>query len=445
MRAAFYTLGCKVNQNESAALEQMFCDAGYEIVAATAAADVYVVNSCTVTAEGDAKSRRWLHRARRQNPSAVTVLTGCFPQAFPQEALALQADVVTGTAARGRLLYHLEDFLATGQRVVDLLPAQSSFEELPAAHSPERTRAFVKIEDGCNRRCAYCIIPTARGPVRSRAEDSILAEVAMHAAQGRAEVVFTGISLPSYGRDSGTNLADIVDKVAHIEGVRRIRLSSLDPDLLDEESIARFAAQPKLCGHFHLSLQSGCDETLRRMRRPYTTTRYRAVAGALRAAIPGASLTTDVIVGFPGESGADFEESAAFVQEMDFLKVHVFPFSPRPGTPAAAFEGQLPKAERTRRAAHLQKLADGVRAEWIARRSLGGGHEQVLLEKPLPDGRFTGYTASYIPVAVRAPGAAQGDVVDITLGAFDGERVAAFLAGDVGVSLPDETQSSEIS
>lgn len=425
MRAAFYTLGCKVNQNEGATLEEMFREAGWLVVPAHEEADVYIVNSCTVTAEGDAKSRRWLGRARRRNPAAVTVLTGCFPQAFPEAALALAADIITGTAARARLLAHVEGFLADGKRVVDILPSPDEFEELPAADISDRTRAFVKIEDGCDRRCAYCIIPAARGRVRSRREDSILAELAAHAGAGRAEVVLTGISLSSYGRDSGTNLGEIVAKAAEVEGIERIRLSSLDPDLLTGAMIERFATVPGLCPHFHLSLQSGCDATLRRMRRPYRTAAYREAAAALRAALPGASLTTDVITGFPGEDEDEFAQSLAFVREMEFLKVHVFPFSSRPGTPAADFAGQLPKAERARRAAEMQAAADEIRAGWIAKQQ--GRHARVLLEKPLPSGLFTGYTESYIPVALAALGHSQGEIVEVTLGSFDGERASAYL------------------
>lgn len=422
MKAAFYTLGCKVNQNESAAMEQMFRCAGYEIVPHGAQADVYVVNSCTVTAEGDAKSRRWLRRAKRENPRAVTVLTGCFPQAFPEDMPSLEADIITGTAGRQRLTGHINVYLETGRRVIDILPTSNAYEEMPTGKSTERTRAFVKIEDGCDRRCAYCIIPKARGRVRSRDETSILEELRAHAAAGTSEVVFTGINLPSYGRDTGTHLAALVDAAAGIEGIRRIRLSSLDPDRLSGEMIKQFAAQEKLCPHFHLSLQSGSTKTLRRMRRPYTAGKYAEAAAALRGAMPGASLTTDVIVGFPGEDEGEFEESLAFVRKMNFLKVHVFPFSPRPGTPAATFEGQVPNGERARRASEMQRVADTVRAEWIARKE--GGEESVLLEKPQKNGLFTGYTETYIPVLVNAPCHRQGDIAPVRLGAFDGDRAA---------------------
>ena len=423
MKAAIYTLGCKVNQSESAAMEELLRQAGYEMVRPGEEADVYIVNSCTVTAEGAAKSRRWLRGAKRRNPAAVTVMTGCFPQASPEEALAFEADVLTGTAARARLPALLARFMETGQKVVDIAPQTAAFEELPATRQPGRTRAFLKVQDGCNRRCAYCIIPAARGPSRSRKEADILAEAAAQAQAGVRELVLTGINLPSYGRDNGTSLARLCEKLSDVEGLWRIRLSSLDPDLLAREDISRFAALPKLCPQFHLSLQSGCAATLRRMRRPYTPEDYRAAALALRAAIPGAVLTTDVIVGFPGESEEEFAQSLAFVKEMKFLKVHVFPFSKRPGTPAAEMPGQIPGAEKEKRAAEMQRLADEVRAGLLAQ--MEGETDEVLLETPLPSGLFTGYTRRYVPVMVAAPGHAQGQVVRVRLGSFNGERAEA--------------------
>lgn len=420
MRAAFYTLGCKVNQNETAALQRMFAAAGYEIVAATQMADVYVVNSCTVTAAGDAKSRQWLRRAKRENPAAITVLTGCYPQAAPSAAALPPADIITGTVARGRLLQNIETFAATRHQVVDIAPHTpgEKFEELPIENLPGHTRAFVKIEDGCNRRCAYCIIPVARGNVRSRGQQNIVAELEALAAQGYKEVVFTGINLPSYGQDTNTNLAELVEEAAKVQGIRRIRLSSLDPDLVTDTQIAVFAAEEKFCPSFHLSLQSGCDETLRRMRRPYTTQQYLEAAQKLRSAMPHASVTTDVIVGFPGETEDEFAQSMAFVQQMEFLKVHVFPYSRRPGTPAAGFEGQVPKEEKKRRARLMQQTADAIRGAWIE--NFYGTQQEVLLETPNANGFFTGYTPNYIPVLVQVPGGKQGDIVTVKMGRFDG-------------------------
>ena len=250
MKVAFYTLGCKVNQNETGALAQLFYENGFEPAPDGGEADVYIVNSCTVTAGGDKKSRQWLRRAKRRNPGAVTVLTGCFPQAFPGEALAVEeADIITGSGARRRVLDNVLRFLQEGGRIVDIAPHEKSerFEELPMERLEGHTRAFMKIEDGCNRRCAYCVIPRARGSVRSRAEESILGELAALAKGEYAEVVFSGINLSSYGRDTGTDLAEIVEKAAQVPGIRRIRLGSLEPDLMTEEMIARMARVPALC------------------------------------------------------------------------------------------------------------------------------------------------------------------------------------------------------
>ena len=357
MRVCFYTLGCKVNLNETGALEQMFRGAGFTIVPEGEEADVFVVNSCTVTNFGDQKSRKWLRRAKRENPGAVTVLTGCYPQAFPEEAAQfMEADLVCGNGDRKAILDNVLKLLDGHERIVAVTPHQRGelFEELPVERFETHTRAFIKVEDGCNRQCAYCVIPRARGPVRSRAEDSILKELRQLAASGYREVVLSAISLPSYGLDTGTNLVELVEKCAQVEGIERIRLGSLDPDMLTPEFITRLAAVEKLCPQFHLSLQSGCTSTLRRMRRVYTAEQYAQVVDQIRAAYGErpVSFTTDCICGFPGETQADFEESCAFLRKIGFLKVHVFPYSRRSGTPAYDFPAQAgpqPRDERTGR------------------------------------------------------------------------------------------------
>lgn len=430
LKVTFYTLGCKVNQNETSALARLFAEKGFEIAPEGTAADVYIVNSCTVTAGGDKKSRQWLRRAKRENPRAVTVLTGCFPQAFAEAAAAVsEADIVTGSGQRSRLAEHVQRFLQTGERIVEIAPHARGerFEELPMKRMEGRTRAFVKIEDGCSRRCAYCVIPRARGSVRSRAEDSILRELAQLAQDGCAEAVLTGINLSSYGSDTGTDLAAIVEKAAQVPGIRRIRLGSLEPDLMTDGIIGRMARVPALCPQFHLSLQSGCDATLRRMRRAYDTGGYRAVVEKLRAAFPGAVFTTDVIVGFPGETEADFAGSAAFVREIGFLKVHVFSYSRRAGTPAYDMPGQLDEAEKLRRSRALQAEADAVRTRIIA--DMAGRTAEVLLETPVNRTLFTGYTREYVPVLLPAPGRRTGEIVRAVLGAYDGTRCAAALCG----------------
>ena len=429
MRVSFYTLGCKVNQNETGALAQLFEQNGFTVVESGEAADVYVVNSCTVTNFGDQKSRKWLRRAKRENPGAVTVLTGCYPQAFPEEAAAIaEADVVTGSGNRRSIL---EDVMqvVNGERgkVVDIRPHQKgeAFEELPMDRFADHTRAFVKIEDGCGRQCAYCVIPRARGPVRSRSEQSILEELRRLADAGYREVVLTAISLLSYGRDTGTCLADLVERAAGVEGIERIRLGSLDPDLLTDRDIARLAAVDKLCPQFHLSLQSGCSKTLRAMRRPYTAEQYAAVADKLRAAFGdgNVSLTTDVIVGFPGETEEDFVQSLAFVTQQKFLKVHVFPYSRREGTPAYDYPGQLPEHEKEARSRRMTDAVEAVRGRLA--QAMAGQQVEVLLETPLSSTLFTGYTRQYLPVVVNAPGHQSGDILRVELGEWDGRRCRA--------------------
>ena len=429
MRVSFYTLGCKVNQNETGALQQLFCQNGYTLAEKGQPADVYIVNSCTVTAGGDKKSRQWLRRAKRENPGAVTVLTGCYPQAFPEEAAAMEeADLVTGSTDRRGLLERVRRVLESGERLVEIEPHQrgEAFEELPMERFEGHTRAFLKVEDGCDRQCAYCVIPRARGRVRSRAEASVTGELRALAAAGYREVVLAGINLSSYGKDTGSTLAALVAACGRVEGIRRIRLGSLEPDLMTDSEIALLAGVESLCPQFHLSLQSGCDATLRRMRRVYDTAQYTAVADKLRAAFGGnVSFTTDVIVGFPGETEEEFRQSLAFVEAFGFLKVHVFPYSARPGTPAADFPDQVPEAEKADRVRRMQRAADGARARLAA--AMEGRREEVLLEKPLSATLFTGYTRLYLPVVVSAPGHKSGEVLPVTLGPWEGEHSRARL------------------
>ena len=430
MRVCFYTLGCKVNLNETGALEQMFRSNGFTIVQEGEPADVFVVNSCTVTNFGDQKSRKWLRRAKRENPGAVTVLTGCYPQAFPEEAAQfLEADLVCGNGDRKAILDNVLKLLDGHERIVAITPHQrgEQFEELPVERFETHTRAFIKVEDGCNRQCAYCVIPRARGPVRSRAESSILAELRQLAAAGYQEVVLSAISLPSYGLDTGTNLVELVEKCAQVEGIERIRLGSLDPDMLTPEFITRLAAVDKLCPQFHLSLQSGCTATLRRMRRVYSAEQYAQVVDQIRAAYGSrpVSFTTDCICGFPGETPEDFAESCDFLKKIGFLKVHVFPYSRRSGTPAYDFPDQVHEREKQARSREMNALAEQVRCEVLAAHE--GTEDDVLLETPLSGTLFTGYTRLYIPVVVSAPGRKSGEIVHVRLGPYDGERVRATL------------------
>ena len=434
MRVCFYTLGCKVNLNETEALEQLFRRSGFTVVPDGQPADVYIVNSCTVTNFGDQKSRKWLRHAKRENPGAVTVLTGCYPQAFPEQAAGLlEADLVCGNTDRRAILDHVMQLLNGHERIVAVTPHTrgEAFEEMPVDRFETHTRAFIKVEDGCNRRCAYCIIPKARGPVRSRPISSILAELRQLAGAGYREVVLSAISLPSYGTDTGTDLYELVEQCAGVEGIQRIRLGSLDPDMLTPEGIRRLAAVDKLCPQFHLILQSGCDATLRRMRRPYTTAQYLDVVRQLRQAYAGrpVSFTTDCICGFPGESEEDFVRSCGFLEEVGFLRVHVFPYSRREGTPAYDFPQQVHEREKQARSRRMYDRAEEVRRAVLA--GLEGSEDQVLLETPVSATVFTGYTRLYVPVSVSAPGCTAGDIVRVRLGRYDGARVQAEFLGRV--------------
>ncbi len=429
MKVLFYTLGCKVNTHETNALARIFCDNGFELAAKNEEADVYIVNSCTVTAEGDKKSRRWLRRAKREHPHAVTVLMGCYSQVFAKEACALtDADIVMGTNAKGKILEHVLQCLQTGERIVDIVPHERTnlFEELPNEKRIDKTRAFVKIQDGCNRRCSYCIIPVARGNVRSRKQENILSEVRALALENCKEIVLTGINLSSYGKDTNTNLAQIVEEIAKIDGIENIRLGSLEPDLISEEQIERFARVDKLCPQFHLALQSASNSVLKRMRRTYTKEQFLQVVSNIKKHIPHAVFITDIIVGFPGETEQDFKESCDFAKEIGFLKVHVFSFSKRKGTAAFDMDNQIEPTVKAQRSRHLQQLSDEVRFERIS--AFKGKNAKVLLEKQMAKHIFTGYTREYIPVLVRAENAKSGDIASIVLGNFDGERCSACLA-----------------
>ncbi len=401
MRIAFHTLGCKVNQYETQVLTGLFAARGYDVVPFGPGSDVYVVNSCTVTAEGDRKTRQLLRRLRRENPGSVIVLTGCFPQAFPRQAGALEeADVVTGSANRRSLPEALARRLATGERVVDITPHArgESFESMEVDDFGRRPRAFVKIEDGCENYCAYCIIPTARGPVRSKPLAQVGDEVAALAASGHREVVLAGINLSAYGRDQGCRLIDAVELTAAVPGIQRVRLGSLEPDVIGPEDFARMAATGKVCPQFHLSLQSGSDSVLRRMGRRYDTDAYLRVVEEIRARFPLPALTTDLMVGFPGETEEEFRQSVAFARRVGFAKIHVFAYSPREGTRAAAMEDQVPAAVKRERSAALIAAAGELRQAFL--QSMVGQVQPVLFEERGKDGLQTGYTPNYTPVSV---------------------------------------------
>ncbi len=422
MTVYFHTLGCKVNQYETQAMRRVLEDeeiptAEFNAGFKAEAGDVLVVNSCTVTGESDRKLRQLLRRCRRDNPYAVIVLTGCLPQAFPESAAALSdADIVLGNAERRTIGERLRTFLATRERLVDIPPHPTVYEPLTIREFQGRTRAFVKIQDGCNRFCSYCAIPYARGRVRSRSLDDLKCELQSLVAAGWREVVLTGINLTAFGQDSGDSLADAVELAAATEGILRVRLGSLEPDHMTPSLLDRLAAIPKLCPQFHLSLQSGCDATLKRMRRHYTTAEYAALCADLRIRFPNCAITTDIMVGFPGETEEEFRATLCFAQEIAFARAHIFMYSRRPGTPAATMAGQVPSGEKAARAHRLSEVCERTRAAYET--ALCGRDVGVLLETPLENGCFEGHTDTYVPVCVKTNGQA-GDLVTVHITARD--------------------------
>ncbi len=411
MKAIFVTLGCKVNQYETQILQERFAQAGIEPVREGELAQLCVINSCTVTASGDKKTRQLLRRLKRQNPDAIMVLTGCYPQAFPQEAAALEeADIVTGSTNRGGLLDLVQAYLQSRQRIVQILPHQKkeTFEKMSVSRFMERTRAFVKIQDGCDRYCSYCIIPYARGPLRSKPVEDMMAELKQLAAHGYQEIVLVGINLLCYGKDLGIRLIDAAEAACRVEGISRVRLSSLEPELLSLEDLERLAALPQFCPQFHLSLQSGCDRTLRTMNRHYNSEEYRRLVEDIRRAFPNPSITTDIMVGFPGETREDFEASVCFAQEMGLAKAHVFIYSPRPGTRAAEMADQVPQAEKKARSLRMIEVTDQTRRAFL--RSQVGREEPVLFETAQTPYGVQGYTPNYTPVCVQCEKALCGQI-----------------------------------
>ncbi len=413
-KVAFYTLGCKVNQYETEAMAEAFENAGYEQVEFDSAADVYVINTCTVTGLSSRKSRQAIRRARQLNGNAVVAAVGCYPQTARQEVEAMpEVDIVAGTADRLRVPELVETFLKGGERIsaVENVMKNHRFEDLKIERYKDRTRAFLKIQEGCSQYCSYCIIPYARGPIRSRPYDEITGEVGRLVEAGFKEVVLTGIHIASYGRDLGKlRLPDLIRGVNEIDGVERIRIGSIEPTLITEEFAQSAARMEKLCPHFHISLQSGCDETLKRMNRRYTASEYKKALELLREYIPDVSVTTDVMVGFPGETDDEFERTYEFLEEIRFAKMHVFKFSPREGTPAAGFEGQVDGVVKEARSRKVISLSDRCALEFNSK--FVGRRMTVLYEHELKDepGIYEGLTTNYIKVLTKGNPSIVGNI-----------------------------------
>ena len=394
------TLGCKVNQYESQAMREAMLRAGFSPSGNSEKADITVINTCTVTSVSDAKNRKLISRVRRQNPDGIIVLTGCMPQAFPDEMKELTGcDIILGNKDRGRLVPAIREFIAAGEPLTDIPGYLSgdAYENLTVSSFDGHTRAFVKIEDGCNRFCSYCIIPYARGRVRSKPLELLREELENVALNGYREVVLVGINLSAYGLGEDFDLADAVEAACAVEGIERVRLGSIEPEQMDDGLIARLAAQKKLCPQFHLSLQSGCDKTLRVMNRHYNSADYAGIVSRLRSAFENSAITTDVMVGFAGETEEDFKASLDFVKSIGFAKVHVFPYSVRKGTRAEKMPGHVSPSEKERRARIMGEISDQSRREFLL--SQTGREEEVLFER-LRKGFLEGYTKNYTPVRV---------------------------------------------
>lgn len=428
MNVYFYSLGCKVNQYDTEAMSEEFRAAGWSVADEPDGADAIVVNSCTVTAESDRETRQAVRRFRRRAPAAAIVLAGCMPQAYPAQAAALtEADLVVGTGDRAALLRDLGLFLkqraargteAARGTIVDVEKHTISepFEHTEIEGFSGRTRAFIKVQDGCDRYCSYCIIPTARGHSRSRPLPELEAELTKMKTAGFREVVLVGINFCCYGLDIGKSFADPIELACGM-GFDRVRIGSLEFDNITEESVARLAKLPNFCPQFHMSLQSGCDETLKRMRRHYTTAEYEATCRLLRASFPDASITTDIMVGFPLETEENFEETEAFAKRIGFEKIHVFPYSPREGTKAAEMRPQLSKAVKEDRCRRMMKTAATIRKTFLEQQI---GRTVRVLGETFEDGQVTGYTENYTPVRFPSAYSRHNEIVRVNITGTDG-------------------------
>lgn len=401
-KVAFYTLGCKVNQYETEAMAELFANTGYEICDFSDKADIYVINTCSVTHMGDRKSRQTIRRAKKSNPAGVIAVAGCYSQTAPEEILAIDGvNLVLGTQGRSRIVEFTKNLTSSAKvnAVSDIMHTHD-FEELKINRYADRTRAYIKVQDGCSQFCSYCIIPYARGPVRSRPENEILEEMAELAKNGYTEIILVGIHIASYGNDLNTSLARLLINADKIPGIKRIRLSSIEPMTLNSEFVEQIKTSKKLCPHFHISLQSGCDETLTRMNRHYTASEYMEIANGLRRAFPNAAITTDIMVGFPGETDEEFSKTVDFVKSADFADAHVFMYSPRRGTPAAKRPDQIPPDVKEIRSKKIIEITKKSHNAFL--QSHIGKTAEVQFEQITGDGLWEGKTENYITVKIKS-------------------------------------------
>lgn len=433
MKAAFATLGCRVNQYESEAMMEKFIREGYEITEFSDFADVYVINTCTVTNMGDKKSRQMIGRARRNNENAIIAVVGCYSQIAPEEVGSIEGvDVVLGSRNKGDVVYWVNRCREEKERIIQVNDVlhNTEFEDLKIEEYQDRTRAFLKIQDGCNRFCSYCLIPYARGSVCSKDPQKIVEEVKELAANGFKEIILSGIHIASYGVDlkESVTLVDILEMVDNIDGIERVRIGSIDPTFFSIGVIDRIVKLRKLCPHFHLSLQSGCDETLKRMNRRYDTEDYRNIVSELRIRIEDVSITTDIIVGFPGETEKEFEKTYEFLSELKLSKMHIFKYSPRKGTKAASMKDDVNGKIKDERSESLIQLNMKNEEEFIKRflrRNMDVLYEQRCSSK---DQYYEGYTENYIKVLTKSSiEITEGSIISTYINKVDGENAIGIL------------------
>lgn len=435
-KIAFYTLGCKVNQADTASMENLFLRSGHQLVSFDGEADVYIINTCVVTNTGQRKSRQTIHRAIRKNPNALIVVTGCYPQTAAEEVKAIAGvDMIIGNQDRAQIVQLVEERLAHRQTdtldAVHKLTASTAFEEMAAGDITDKTRAFLKIQEGCNQFCTYCIIPYARGPLRSRSLESIRTETQRLISAGFKEIVLIGIHLGCYGKENpdGPTLYDAVKTVLDVPGVQRLRLGSLESVEVEPRLLTLMQEDARFCRHLHLPLQSGCDKTLQAMHRPYTTAKFKTLLADIKTKVPDIAITTDVIVGFPGETEADFETTCKFAESCGFSKMHIFPFSARKGTPAEKFAGAVTEAVKKERADILGRIDETIHKTFM--QAMVGQTAEVLFEQPAGEDYFEGLTGNYQRVFVKSGDRnLGGEILPVKITAFDGEKLLGEIIKD---------------
>ncbi|MBE6836468.1 MAG: tRNA (N(6)-L-threonylcarbamoyladenosine(37)-C(2))-methylthiotransferase MtaB [Ruminococcus sp.] len=402
MKIYYYTFGCKVNQYETENLRQNFIRRGFEVATRIKDAEVCLINTCTVTSTADSKCRQLIHKIKKENPRCIIILTGCMPQAFEEDAISLGCDIITGASDKTVIPDLLDEYLSRREKIVRISPHTKGekFERMSNSEVVSKTRAYIKIQDGCDQYCSYCIIPYARGHIRSKSLEDLKIEVCKLAESGHREIILVGINLCCYGRDlmGDIRLVDAIETACSVEGIDRVRLGSLEPEMISESDIKRMANQPKLCPQFHLSLQSGCNKTLKSMNRKYTAEEYEELVKRLRENFPDCAITTDIMVGFAGETEEDFRESVEFVKKIGFARCHIFPYSEREGTVAAKRDGQVPKVEREKRARIMEEICQKSESDFLEK--MVGKTVRVLFERENCTDFHQGYSENYTHIKI---------------------------------------------